>query len=277
MAVVAESPRNDVDSRPLKQVLQSLKDFWISPRWLAASLFIGAWHVTSVLMDTRVVPPPANVFRLMWKILSTGLFFEHLGASLVRIMSGFVVCLVIGTVVGVIMGSRRSWEAFFKDLVILGLTMPGLIYGLLSVMFFGLSLMAPIVAVSAGTYPFVAVSIREGVRALDKDLLDMGRVYHVPRRKVVTQIILPALLPFFLSAIRTGFAIAWKISTLVEVFGAQSGVGYMIRSGFDAFSVTQIAAWSLLFGGVMLGIEYGILDPANRYLARWRPKVGRMI
>ena len=277
MAVIAESPRNDVDSSPLKHVLQSLKDFFISPRWLAASLFISVWHVGSVLMDTRVVPPPLTVFRLMWRILFTGLFFEHLGASLVRIMSGFVVCLVVGTVIGVIMGSRRSWEPLFKDLVILCLTMPGLIYSLLAVMFFGLSLMAPIVAVSAGTFPFIAVNIREGVRALDKDLLDMGRVYHVPRRKVITQIILPALLPFFLAAIRTGFAIAWKISTLVEVFGAQSGVGYMIRAGFDAFSVAQIAAWSLLFGGVMLSIEYGILEPADRYLARWRPKVGRMI
>jgi NitT/TauT family transport system permease protein len=277
MAVIAESPSSDLDSSPLKRVLQGLKDFWISPRWLAAVIFISVWHIVSVVMNTRVVPRPALVFNLMWKILSTGLFFEHLGASLVRILSGFVVCLVIGTAVGVIMGSRRSWEPIFKDLVIIFLTMPGLIYALLSVMFFGLSLMAPVIAVAAGSFPIVAVNIREGVRSLNKDLLDMGQVYHVSRRKIVTQIILPALLPFFLAAIRTSFAIAWKISTLVEVFGAQSGVGYMIRSGFDAFSVTQIAAWSLLFGGVMLGIEYGILDPADRYLARWRPKVGRMI
>lgn len=277
MSVVIDTSEKQIRSGGPPQTLERIRKFILSPRWLAVLLILVAWQALAAVMDTRVVPYPGRVFSELWDILSSGLFFEHLGASMVRILTGFAVTLLIGTVVGVLMGSRRSWNALLIDVVVLGLTMPGLIYALLSVMFFGLSLLAPVTAIALGSYPFVAINVREGVRALDKDLLDMSRAYRVKRQKVVRKIILPFLLPFFLAAIRVGFAIAWKISTLVEVFGAVNGVGYMIRSGFDAFSVPTIVAWALLFGAVMLAIEYGILLPAERYLARWRPKLGRVI
>ncbi|RPI27244.1 MAG: ABC transporter permease subunit, partial [Chloroflexota bacterium] len=255
MAVAADTTRPDLSPKGGPSILQKLRSFILSPRWLAIALALLLWQLVAMQMNTRVVPPPARVFSRLWEILSTGLFFEHLWASMVRILSGFSITLLVGAIVGVLMGSRRTWEALFRDVVVLGLTMPGLIYALLSVMFFGLSLLAPITAIVFASYPFVAVNVREGVRALDKDLLDMSRAYGVNRSKVVSSVILPALLPFFLAAIRVGFAIAWKVSTLVEVFGATSGVGFMIRSGFDSFSVPEIGAWALLFGGVMLLIE----------------------
>jgi NitT/TauT family transport system permease protein len=80
-----------------------------------------------------------------------------------------------------------------------------------------------------------------------------------------------------LTAFRLGFSIAWKVTTLVELFGAVNGVGYQIRASFDAFSVPGIIAWALLFGGVMLAIEYGVLMPAERHFARWRPAVERVL
>ncbi|NUN02599.1 MAG: ABC transporter permease subunit, partial [Bryobacteraceae bacterium] len=174
---------------------------------------------------------------------------------------------------GILMGSRDSWNDYLKDIVTLGLSLPGLIYALVAVLFFGLSLWAPVTAILATSYPFVAVNIREGVKAISKELLEMSHVYQVKRWKVVSQIILPSLLPFALAGFRLGFAIAWKVSTLVEVFGAVNGIGWQIRASFDAFSVHGMLAWTLLFGLVMLFIEYGILLPLERYLGRWRPKI----
>jgi len=259
------------------RVLQSLKTSLLSPRWLAILIILVAWQVYATIRVSRLVPTPLKVAITTWDVLASGLFFEHLAASLVRILLGFALAMLVGTAVGVLMGSRRSWDEFFKDFVILGLALPGLIYALLSVMFFGISLLAPLVAILFTSYPFVAVNISEGVKALDKDLLDMSHAYRVGRWRVVRQVILPSLLPFILAAIRNGFAIAWKVCTLVEVFGAIRGVGYMIRASFDSYSVHGILAWALLFGGVMLAIEYGCMVPAERYFGRWRPKVKQVI
>ncbi|MEJ2555247.1 MAG: ABC transporter permease [Anaerolineae bacterium] len=259
------------------RVVQSLKRNLLHPRWLAIIAFLVTWQLYAVYRNTRVIPVPAKVANEVWKILSTGIFFEHLAASMTRILIGFGVAMLLGTTVGVLMGSRRSWDEFFKDLVVFGLALPGLIYALLSVMAFGVSLAAPVVAITGTSYPFVAVNISEGVKAIDKELLDMGRAYKVERGKMVRQVILPSLVPFIFAAIRTGFAISWKVNTLVEVFGAVNGAGFMIRASFLNFSTAGIIAWSLLFAGLMLIIEYGILLPLERHFARWRPKMEKVI
>ncbi len=278
MAVASETTARDgVGGRRSVEVLQRLKRALLNPRWLALAVVLGAWQAYAGYRATRVIPTPGKVINVMWRALASGEFFQHLGVSMVRILLGFGAAMIVGIIVGILMGSRRSWEQYFKDLVLFGLALPGLLYAVFSVLLFGLSIMASLVGILGTSYPFVAVNITEGVKALDRDLLDMCRVYRVGRGKVVSQVVMPSLLPFVLSAVRSGFAIAWKASTLVEVFGAESGVGYMIRNEFDAYSVHGMLAWALLFGGVMLAIEYGILLPAERYFARWRPKVERVM
>ncbi|RPI34339.1 MAG: ABC transporter permease, partial [Chloroflexota bacterium] len=257
--------------------VQSVKENVISLRWVTLIVILLLWQVAATLSDTGLIPTPARVGAVIWEALSTGLFFRHLAISLVRILSGFGAAMLVGTILGVLMGSARFWDEFFQDIVIIGLSLPALVYALLSVVVFGLSLAAPIVAISAASFPFVAVNIREGVRTLDKDLIDMSRSYKVGRSRLVTQVILPSLVPFFLAAIRVGFTIAWKVAVLTEVVGATSGIGYMINIHFDSFSVRGIIAWALMFGGVMLVIEYLILAPAERYFARWRPQVKQVI
>jgi NitT/TauT family transport system permease protein len=257
--------------------LHALKRFVFNPRWLSVIILLVAWEALAIARDSRVIPRLERIYVELSHILISGLFVEHLAASLARIGLGFAITMLLGTTVGILMGSRRAWDEFFKDIVLFGLALPGLIYALVSVMFFGISILAPVVAIVGTSYPFVAINIREGVRAINKDLLDMGRAYHVNRWNVVRRIILPSLLPFVMAAIRVGFAISWKVNTLVEVFGTTNGVGWQIRASFDVFSVHGMLAWALLFSAVMLAIEYGILLPAERYFGRWRPKAGQVI
>ncbi|RPJ36168.1 MAG: ABC transporter permease [Planctomycetaceae bacterium] len=273
LAAQTETLRSGRGSRGLA----ALKRFILNPRWLALLAILILWQVYAMVRDSRIIPFPADVAEDAWEILRTGLFIEHVAASSFRILVGFTCAMIVGTTVGVLMGSRRSWDEFFKDLVVFGLALPGLIYALLSVMVFGISLAAPVVAILGTAYPFVAVNVSEGVRSIDKELLDMGRAYKVGRGKVVRQIIMPSLLPFIFAAIRTGFAISWKVCTLVEVFGAVNGAGFMIRSSFLNFSTAGIIAWSLVFAGLMLVIEYGVLVPLERYFSRWRPKAQKVV
>jgi NitT/TauT family transport system permease protein len=101
----------------------------------------------------------------------------------------------------------------------------------------------------------------------------MCRVYRVDRPRLIKRVIIPTLMPFIMAATRIGFTVAWKVAVLTEVFGASTGIGYQMRYQFGIFSVRGIVAWALLFGIVMLVIEYGCLIPLERYFNRWRPKV----
>ena len=264
-------------SKWVGQTLSILRQIIFSYRWLALIIILAIWQGIALTVDIGLLPTPMKVIVSGWELLTSSLFFRELGNSLVRIVIGFGAGMLLGIIVGVLMGARRFWDDFFQDLVVLGLSLPGLIYALLSVMIFGLGLTAPVVAILLAAYPFVAVNIREGVKAIDKELLDMSRVYLVDRSRMVRKVILPSLLPFIMAAIRVGFTVAWKVAVLTEVFGASSGIGYQLRFNFQLFSMRNMVAWALLFGAVMLVIEYGILVPAENYFARWRPKVKEVI
>lgn len=270
MAEAVPVPSGSALARGLRRVL------W-RRRWAALAVLLVIWQALAMFVDVGLFPSPVRVWEPMREVLVSGLFISQLADSMLRIAAGFGLGLALGTLVGLAMGARRFWNDFFQDLIVLGLALPGLIYALLSVMVFGLNLTAHAIAIGAACLPFVAVNIREGVRTLDKELLDMCRVYRIERPRLIRQVIVPALMPFMMAATRIGFTVAWKVAVLSEVFGATSGIGYQMRYNFQIFSIRGIVAWSLLFGIVMLMIEYGILIPLERRLGRWRPHVRQVI
>ena len=277
MGLVAETSPVSARAPVVERVAELLLRVLLHRRWLAFLFVLVVWQALSSLDVLALLPSPWRVVEVMWRLVITGAFFQQLAFSLIRIATGFVIAVLLGTAIGILMGSRRFWDSFFKDIVTLMLSLPGMVYALLCVVVFGLGMTGPIVAIVAGTYPYITTSVREGVRNINKELLDMCRAFRVQRGKMVSRVILPSLLPYFLAAVRIGFTIAWKISVLTEVFGATNGIGYMIRASFQAFAVREVIGWALLFSSVMLTIEYGILRPAEKYFARWRPSVGEVI
>lgn len=254
-----------------------LRGFFLNWRWLTLLVVVVAWHLLALAVDIDLFPTPLRVVDSLGQALEGGLFFDQLADSMIRIALGFGVGLGSGIVIGLLMGSREFWNQFFQDLIVLGLSLPGLIYALLAVMVFGIGLAAPVAAIATASLPFVAVNVREGVRSVDKQLLDMCRVYQIDRARLIRRVIIPTLMPFVMAAVRIGFTVAWKVAVLTEVFGASTGIGYQMRYQFQLFSVRGIVAWALLFGLVMLVIEYGALIPLERYFGRWRPKIEKII
>ena len=82
--------------------------------------------------------------------------------------------------------------------------------------------------------------------------------------------VLPQLAPFFLVASRTGLALIWKIVLVVELLGRSDGIGYAIQVFFQLFDIRRLIAYALAFVAVVLAVEWGILQPLERRLARWR-------
>ena len=116
----------------------------------------------------------------------------------------------------------------------------------------------------------MVVTLREGARGLDRDLADMAKSFHLGGWRTLRHVILPQLSPFFLVASRTGLALIWKIVLVVELLGLPDGIGYAIQVFFQLFDVRRLIAYALAFVAVMLAIEWGVLQPLERRLTRWR-------
>jgi len=231
------------------------------------------WWLLSLLFPPTLIPNPWETFAEVGTIIGTGHFFVEMGNTLRRVLVGFAFAMVVSIPMGILMGTIRSLESFFEPPVILGLTMPGLIWAVLMIMFFGLTETSAYAAVSITIFPMLAISIWQGTKSIDKDLIDMSKVFHASPWSKVVDVILPQLVSHILAAIRYGLGLAWKVVVVVEMFGFSNGVGYQVVRGFNIFSMKSVLAWAITFLVVMIVIEFGFIGWLERTLTHWRPRI----
>ncbi|MEU6129532.1 ABC transporter permease subunit [Saccharopolyspora sp. NPDC047091] len=237
-------------------------------------LLLGAgWQLMAVLADSVLMPGLGEIATRFAEIVVDGDILTQLGVTLGRVSLGFALAFAAALVVGIAMGRNAIVRRFFEPAVLLGLTVPGLVWALLCVIWFGVGLANPVLAVALSAAPALTLNVHQGIRALPGELLEMTHVYRFSLWRRLRYLWLPALQPALFSGARLGLSLSWKVIVLVEVFGLSSGVGYQLNNEFAAQSVAGVLSWTLLFGAVMALLEYGLLQNLERRLTRWRKAV----
>jgi NitT/TauT family transport system permease protein len=126
-------------------------------------------------------------------------------------------------------------------------------------------------AVAINKIPNVAVNMREGARSLSKDLSEMAQIYGFGPWKTLRHVVIPQLAPFWAASARSGLALVWKIVLVVEALGGHAtGVGHQIHTAFSEYNVPVILAYALAFIIVIQIVEFGILQPLQARIGKWR-------
>lgn len=240
-----------------------------------ASIFamIAIWWLMTFFFPPSLIPLPSETFSEVLSIMGSGQFLSEMGATLRRVGVGFGIAMLIAIPLGILMGSVKTFESLFESPVILGLTMPGLVWAVMAIMFFGLSEASAYAAVAITIMPMLAISLWQGTKSIDKDLLDMSTAFHAGVWSKIIDVILPQLISHILAALRYGLGLAWKVVVVVEMFGFSNGVGYQVVRGFNIFSMKQVLAWAITFLVVMIIIEFGIIGGVENRVTRWRPRI----
>ncbi|NMM37457.1 MAG: ABC transporter permease [Glaciimonas sp.] len=242
-------------------------------RWariLPVFLFVCMWQVLATMLESTTLPSPTAVISTLWQEMYAGDLLFHLGMTLRRVAISFVAAMLIGVALGILMGASKNWDRLLDAFLILGLNIPALVIIILCYIWFGLSETAAVIAVTVNKIPMVAVSLREGARAVDKNLLQVAKLYRLSRRDTFFKVYLPQLMPYLFSSARNGLALIWKIVLVVELLGRSNGVGFQIGSYFHFFDITGILAYTLAFALVVFSVEALLLRPLETHLNRWR-------
>lgn len=224
----------------------------------------------ALVLNSSLLPSPMVVLGVFWLELVSGQLTYHLGATLIRLIISFTVAMLLGSAIGLALGRRKNLDAFFDNWLVIFLNIPALVTIILCYVWFGLTETSAILAVIINKLPNVIVTVREGARTLDQDLLDMARSYRLNRLTTLRHVIWPQLHPFLMSATRSGLALIWKIILIVELLGRNNGVGFQLHLYFQLFDVASILAYSIAFVIVIQGIEQMILKPLDKKSQRWR-------
>jgi NitT/TauT family transport system permease protein len=255
----------------VRQVLFSPR----AARITAPILFLVAWQLIAPLIPSRILPMPADVFESMVEQARDGSLVDAFSVSLTRLLIGFSAALAVGAVLGLAMGLSSRIEALLHDFVIVGLTFPYLIWGLLVAMWFGFEGHGPVIVVFIAALPYVMLNIAEGVRDVSKDLRDMASAYGVPGDRVVRHLILPSLSPFLFASLRYGLANGWKGLVLAEVFAATSGAGYHINEMREYGDFAGVVGFAVYFAIFSIVVERLLFGRLSRWVFRWRQTTAR--
>jgi len=181
------------------------------------------WTVLAwIKADPTVLPTPLEVWNIIGKEAASGELAHHMIAT--------------------------AWLVVF-------LNIPALVVIVLCYLWIGLNEVAAITAVALNKTAMVAVTIREGTRALDPKLDDMARSFQMAPLTRLRHVVLPQLWPFIASSTRNGLAIIWKIVLVVEFLGRSNGIGFQIHLYFQLFEIGYVMAYALSFV-VFILIDY---------------------
>ncbi len=233
--------------------------------------FVVLWFVLARLNgDPTILPSPADLVAPFKEELQSGELLRHMGITVLRVIAAFVLAMSVGTVLGLVMGTRPEIDRWLDPWLVVFLNLPALVLIVLCYLWIGLTETAAIAAVTLNKIPNVTSIVREGARALDPDLKAMAKVFRMRRGTYLRHVVLPQLAPFLAGASRSGIAVIWKIVLVVEFLGRSSGVGFQIHLYFQLFDVAMVLVYSLSFIGFMLCIEWALLQPAERRVRAWR-------
>ena len=200
--------------------------------------------------------------------LNEGEMVANILITLRRVLLSFIIAMLLGGIIGIIMGVNARINKLSDSLLIIMLNIPALVTILLCYIWFGLVESAAIAAVVINKIPTVVVMIREGARAVDKDLLAVAKIYQLPASKTFFKVFLPQLYPFIIASARSGLSLIWKIVLVVELLGRSDGVGFALNTLFQFFDIAGILAYTLVFVVIILLIEALIFKPFDKLVAR---------
>lgn len=240
--------------------------------WTLASFaaLVAVWWLVALVAESRVLPGPGAVLAAAVRDTASGALPFNVGVTLARVAASFFLAILIGGAIGVALGRHPRADRFFDGWLILLLNLPALVVIILCYVWFGLSEIAAVLAVTINKIPNVAVTLREGARALSRDLDEMATVYRFSWMKRLRHVVMPQLAPFLAASARSGLALVWKIVLVVELLGRSNGVGFQLHLYFQLFDVASILAYAIAFIVVVQAIEILILQPWERAANRWR-------
>ncbi|MFH6782733.1 MULTISPECIES: ABC transporter permease [Methylobacterium] len=237
---------------------------------LPLALALG-WEaaVRAGLAQGRLVPPPSRVLATLWGLAESGELWTHVLASLTRVAAGFGFGALAGIAVGALTGTlplvRRLIDPSLQALR----AIPSIAWVPLFILWFGIFEASKITLIAVGVFFPVYLGVAGAIAGVDRKLVEVGRVFRLSRPALARRILLPAVLPATLVALRTGLGLGFMFVAAAELLGASEGLGYLLLDGQQLGKPDQIVAAILAFAGLGKlcdAVLVGLTSP----LARWQ-------
>jgi NitT/TauT family transport system permease protein len=209
------------------------------------------------LTGTKIFPSPLDVLRGLKDLPH---LVAYIRDSLFRVFCGYGAAVLLGVPLGLLMGWWSALARAANPLIQLLRPISPLAWMPLSVIWFGVSNLAPIFLIFLASFFPIVVATMNGVRNVPPVYVQAGRNFGLSTPALISRVVFPAVLPRIVVGLRIAFGVAWLVLVAAEMIAVDSGLGYLI---IDARNAGK--RYDLVVGGMLLiGLIGLVLDALIR-------------
>lgn len=247
-------------------------------RWLAGLIVPVAlaclWElaVATRVAPGRLMPPPSRLVMTAWALVRSGELQTHILATMTRVLLGFAIGAAAGTLLGMLNGASQ-WAMRLLDPSIQALrAIPSIAWVPLFILWLGIFETSKLALIALGVFFPVYLGLLTAIQSVDRKLIEVGRIFGLSTLGIALRITWPAVMPVWISSLRTGLGLGFMFVVAAELMGASEGLGYLLLDGQQMGRADSILVAMIVFA--LLGkVSDSVLILATRPVLRWQDTI----
>lgn len=232
---------------------------------LSFTVLILVWEVTVRVSgwDPNVLPGPYKVLESMIELIANGSLFKHTVASLFRVTWGFCLAAILGIPLGMILGRSPVASMLLNPIINFLRPISPLAWIPLAMLWFGIGDQPAIFLIFLASFFPIVVATTVAVHSINPTYFYVAANFNFSRKEVIQKIVIPAIIPEIITALRLTVTIAWIVVVAAEMIAVQSGLGYLILDSRNGLRLDYV-----MDGMIIIGLIGLYLDNIMRRLGR---------
>jgi NitT/TauT family transport system permease protein len=250
-----------------------MKTSSVRTKWFAALsvlFMLVTWKILAMIMHSEyVLPAPEIVAVDLYKIIFSAAFIKAVLATVSRGLLGFSISLLLAIIIGIFAGLSVNTYAFVRPILIVFRSTPVITFILLALIWFS-NQWVPVFIAIITMFPVICLNVIEGIRNVDRQLVEMAAVYRVERPRIIRELYIPSIVPFLFSGMSTAFGFGWRAIIIGEVLSQpEFGIGTRIEYAHAYLMVGNLIAWTI--AAVLISYLFDkIIRLTERSFVHWK-------
>ncbi len=238
-------------------------------KFFGVVLILIAWQILSVFFRFSI-PSPLLAIKTFIGFMSVKEFWFNIFITLKRVVIGILISGFFGLLLGILAGINEKIKNILEPLRWVMMTIPDIIIIIIGALIFGLGEISVIFTITIIITPLIYVSIMEGTKSINKEIIEMCRVFNVSKKKMFIDVYIPAISYSIISALTYAFNMGVRIAIMAEFISASNGVGNALYLSWTYLEKGEIFAWAIVALSLAAFMELIILNPIRKRLLRWK-------
>jgi len=228
------------------------------------------WKILALFLDSALIlPHPEDTLVTVVKLFTDAGFIAAAGTTILRGITGFIISGMLGMAVGILAGISPGFNAFITPFLVTIRSVPVISLILLALIWFSPNAV-PVFIAMLTMFPFICTNVSDGIRSVDPELTEMARLYRVPAGRIISEVYIPAIIPFIISGASSAMGIGWRAIIIGEVLSQPYyGIGTRMQEAQTFLNVDALIAWTLIAVLISYGFEK-LIRLGERKIVVWK-------